>query len=220
MAHELMEYSLLPVPGRLLSLHPPYSKSSFLRFLIAAGMVSWSPAGMRGCRGSLHPPPPQDGGDGDDVDDGPWLGLIQLLRSALARLPPPGGGGSCGPKPLGLHAVCTLFMCGVHIVYTKSLLCTSCHAFSPARGIVVEAIDHGTVAVHQNRPVISILLVRLHPDTDRIRNRSTTRQYQQFSRVASNSARPPSKNGGGGMKKTKSIRTCWWWLRKGLQLTN
>ena len=36
--------------------------------------------------------PPQDGGDGDDVDDGPWLGLIQLLRSALARLPPPGGG--------------------------------------------------------------------------------------------------------------------------------
>ncbi len=35
--------------------------------------------------------PPQDGGDGDDVDDGPWLGLMQLLRSALARLPPPGG---------------------------------------------------------------------------------------------------------------------------------
>jgi hypothetical protein len=59
-------------------------------------------------------------------------------------------------------------MCGVHIVYTKSLCCTSCHAFSPARGIVVEAIDHGTVAlaVHQNRPAISILLVRLHPDTE------------------------------------------------------
>ena len=36
--------------------------------------------------------PPQDGGDGDDVDDGPGLGLIQLLRSAIARLPPPGGG--------------------------------------------------------------------------------------------------------------------------------
>ena len=36
--------------------------------------------------------PPQDGGDGDDVDDGPGLGLIQLLRPALARLPPPGGG--------------------------------------------------------------------------------------------------------------------------------
>ena len=57
-------------------------------------------------------------------------------------------------------------MCGVHIVCTKSLRCTSCHAFSPARGIVVEAIDHGTVAVHQNRPAISILLVRLHPDTE------------------------------------------------------
>ena len=36
--------------------------------------------------------PPQDGGDGNDLDDGPWLWLIQLLRSALACLPPPGGG--------------------------------------------------------------------------------------------------------------------------------
>ena len=27
--------------------------------------------------------PPQNGGDGDNVDDGPWLGLIQLLRSAV-----------------------------------------------------------------------------------------------------------------------------------------
>ncbi len=35
--------------------------------------------------------PPQNGGDGDNVDDRPRLGLIQLLRSALARLPPPGG---------------------------------------------------------------------------------------------------------------------------------
>ncbi len=110
--------------------------------------------------------PPQDGGDGNDVDDGPWLRLIQLLRSALARLPPPGGGCSCGQKTLGLLSVFTLFMCGVHIVCTKSLRCTSCHAFSPARGIVVEAIDHGTVAVHQNQPAISILLVRLHPDTE------------------------------------------------------
>jgi hypothetical protein len=36
--------------------------------------------------------PPQNGGDGDNVDDRPRLGLIQLLRSALARVPPPGGG--------------------------------------------------------------------------------------------------------------------------------
>jgi hypothetical protein len=57
-------------------------------------------------------------------------------------------------------------MCGVHIVCTKSLRCTSCHAFSPARGIVVDAIDHGTVAVHQNRPAISILFVCVHPDTE------------------------------------------------------
>jgi hypothetical protein len=36
--------------------------------------------------------PPQNGGDGDNVDDGPRLGLVQLLCSALACLPPPGGG--------------------------------------------------------------------------------------------------------------------------------
>ncbi len=36
--------------------------------------------------------PPQNGGDEDNVDDGPRLRLIQLLRSALARLPPPAGG--------------------------------------------------------------------------------------------------------------------------------
>jgi hypothetical protein len=27
--------------------------------------------------------PPQNGGDGDNIDDGPWLGLIHLLRSTL-----------------------------------------------------------------------------------------------------------------------------------------
>ena len=36
--------------------------------------------------------PPQNGGDGDNVDDRPRLGLVQPLRSTLARLPPPGGG--------------------------------------------------------------------------------------------------------------------------------
>jgi hypothetical protein len=43
----------------------------------------------------------------------------------------------------------------------------TCHARLPAaRCIVVEAIDHGTVAVHQNGPTVSILLVLLHPDTE------------------------------------------------------
>ena len=51
-------------------------------------------------------------------------------------------------------------------VYTTLLCCTSSHAFSPALRIVVEAIDHGTVAVHQHRPAISVLLVRLHPDAE------------------------------------------------------
>jgi hypothetical protein len=36
--------------------------------------------------------PPQNGGDGHNVDNGPRLGLVQLLRSTLASLPPPGGG--------------------------------------------------------------------------------------------------------------------------------
>ena len=41
------------------------------------------------------------------------------------------------------------FVSGAHMVYTALLCCTSSHAFSPALGIVVEAIDHGTVADHQ-----------------------------------------------------------------------
>jgi hypothetical protein len=36
--------------------------------------------------------PPRNGGDEDNIDDRPWFGLIQLLRSALTRLPPPGWG--------------------------------------------------------------------------------------------------------------------------------
>jgi hypothetical protein len=117
--------------------------------------------------------PPPNGGDGDNVDDRPRLGLIQLLRSALARLPPPGGGGSCGRPKLEVYTqfgFCffwiSIFMCGLHIDYTK-LPGGTCYAFSPAaRRIVEEGIDHGTVTVHQNRPTDSILLVRLHQDTE------------------------------------------------------
>ena len=51
----------------------------------------------------------------------------------------------------------------MHIVYTK----LHCYAFSPAaRRIVEEGIDQGTVTVHQIGPTVSILLVRLHPDTE------------------------------------------------------
>ena len=57
-------------------------------------------------------------------------------------------------------------MFGVYLVYTR-LLGGACNAFSPAaRRIVVETIDHGTVAVLQNGPAVSVLLVRLHPDTE------------------------------------------------------
>ncbi len=39
-------------------------------------------------------------------------------------------------------------------------------ACSPARCIVVQAIDHGAVAIHQNRPAISALLVCLHAEAE------------------------------------------------------
>ena len=37
---------------------------------------------------------------------------------------------------------------------------------SPALGVVVETIDHGTVAFLQHRPAIRVLLVGLHKDTE------------------------------------------------------
>ena len=89
-------------------------------------------------------------------------------------------------------------------------------ACAPARSKVVETLDHGCVAVHPNRPSITVLLVQLHPDTDK---RRITRPYQQSSRVVSNSARVPSKNGGGGMKRTKSIRTCSWLMHAHIEHT-
>jgi hypothetical protein len=39
-------------------------------------------------------------------------------------------------------------------------------ACSPARCIVVQAIDHGAVAIHQNRPAVSALLVCLHAEAE------------------------------------------------------
>jgi hypothetical protein len=68
--------------------------------------------------------PPQNGGDGDYVDDGPWLGLIQLLRSALTRLPPPGGGIPTADQnlkfTLSFNFVCT----------KKQSLCVVCTLFT------------------------------------------------------------------------------------------
>ena len=76
--------------------------------------------------------PPQNGGDRDNVDDGPRLGLIQLLRSALARLPPAAGGVPVEDQNLKftlsllfvyilnerfthcLHVVCILFLLCLH----------------------------------------------------------------------------------------------------------
>ena len=81
--------------------------------------------------------PPKNGGDGDNVDDGPRLGLImiQLLRSALARLPPPAGGVPAADQNLKftlsllfvyewfvhcLHVVCILFTLSYNVVIYSS----------------------------------------------------------------------------------------------------
>ena len=84
--------------------------------------------------------PPQNGGDGDNVDDGPRLGLIQLLRSALARLPPPAGGVPVADQNLKftlsllfvyniderfiqcLHVVCILFTLSYNVVIYSSYI--------------------------------------------------------------------------------------------------
>ena len=47
-------------------------------------------------------------------------------------------------------------------MFAQSVHC----ACSPARCIVVQAIDHGAVAIHQNRPAISALLVCLHAEAE------------------------------------------------------
>ena len=88
--------------------------------------------------------PPQNGGDGDNVDDGPRLGLImpliQLLRSALASLPPPAGGVPAAYQNLKftlsllfvykinerlihcLHVVCIMFTLSYNVVIYSSYI--------------------------------------------------------------------------------------------------
>ena len=84
--------------------------------------------------------PPQNGGDGDNVDDGPRLLPIQLLRSALARLPPPAGVVPVADQNLKfalslllvyilyerfihcLHVVCILFTLSYNVVIYSSYI--------------------------------------------------------------------------------------------------
>ena len=84
--------------------------------------------------------PPQNGGDGDNLDDGPRLGLIQLLRSALARLPPPAGVVPAADRNLKftlsllfgckiderfihcLHVVCILFTLSFNVMTYSSYI--------------------------------------------------------------------------------------------------
>jgi hypothetical protein len=82
--------------------------------------------------------PPQNGGDGDNIDDGSRFGLVQLLRSALTRPPTPGGAVPVADKnlkfTLSLEFVCKKYimflkiMYGLHIVYTK-LLWGACYVW-------------------------------------------------------------------------------------------
>ena len=84
--------------------------------------------------------PPQNGGDRDNVDDVPRLGLIQLLRSALASLPPPAGGVPAADRNLKftlsllfvyniderfihcLHVVCILFTLSFNVMTYSSFI--------------------------------------------------------------------------------------------------
>ena len=116
--------------------------------------------------------PAQNTGDGHHVGYRVRLWLIQLLRPALASLPPPRGGCSCGAEDLdswfaqsllrfarfrySLGLVYILFIVGLHIVWTKFCLAHK-NAFIPARGVVVQAIDQGAVAVHEHRPTLIVL---------------------------------------------------------------
>ena len=124
--------------------------------------------------------PARNTGDGHHVGYLLRLWLIQLLSPALASLPPPRGGCSCGAEDLdswfaqsllkvckfSIHLVLVyiLFDVGLHIVWTKFCLGHK-NAFVPARRVVVQAIDQGAVAVHQHRPTLIVLHVCLHPET-------------------------------------------------------
>ena len=84
--------------------------------------------------------PPQNGGDWDNVDDRPRLRLIQLLRSALTRLPPPAGSVPAADRNLKftlsllfvykideqvlhcLHVVCKLFTLSYNVVICSSYI--------------------------------------------------------------------------------------------------
>ena len=63
------------------------------------------------------------------------------------------------------HSSCSCVVCTLFAQLRGGKRCHDAISLPAARGIVVEAIDHGAVAVHQNRPALPILLVRLHPDT-------------------------------------------------------
>jgi hypothetical protein len=93
------------------------------------------------------------------------------------------------------------------------------YALLPAalRRKVAKAIDHGTVAVHQNRPAICFRLVRLHPDTE-VENHTPAPAIIQGD--VEFGTDPLEEGRRGDEEDKKSIRICWWWLLHGLQLTN
>ena len=66
-----------------------------------------------------------------------------------------------------VHSSCSCVVCTLFAQLRGGKRCHDAISLPAARGIVVEAIDHGAVAVHQNRPApgLPIRLVRLHPDT-------------------------------------------------------
>ena len=69
--------------------------------------------------------PPQNGGDGDNVDNRPRLGLVQPLRSTLARLPPPGGGVPAEDPNLRFTlSLACVYKSNIMFIQSSCLVCT------------------------------------------------------------------------------------------------
>ncbi len=105
-----------------------------------------------------------------------------------------------------------------HYVQSSILVCTmfaqSVHsACSPARCIVVQAINHGAVSIHQNPPAIAALLVCLHTDAEQEHHTPVPAIIKGDVELSTCSLKER------GRGDEESIRTWSWWLLNSLQLT-
>jgi hypothetical protein len=147
------------VPGRPSSSHFPRGRAPSC---CLSAPQEWSPAGTRGslprmeviCRRPASP------ADTAASSHSPWLpSTRRVLSCALEKRGSIDTHTSC-TRYANMHTECrpnAYFM-----LQTKG----KPSACAPAWSKVVEAIDHGTVTAHLNRPSITAFLVQLHPGTE------------------------------------------------------